>query len=183
MRYVIHVCVLCAHLLHRGRFFATAWIVACQAPLSMGFLRQEYWSGLPFPVPGGFPWPRDWNCVSCMSCIGRQICYWCITWEAPCTIHKVEQKCFVLASRDLHSDSLHYQSGHCRQSYTGFDWDGRHYMREVYWLKSSGFQLALYLCPATSIRLIMNVCMFILTIIRKSSLFHTNCSIRRDAGG
>ena len=30
------------------------WIVACQAPLSMGFPRQEYWSGLPFPSPGGY---------------------------------------------------------------------------------------------------------------------------------
>ena len=30
----------------------TPWIVACQAPLSMGFSRQEYWSGSPFPSPG-----------------------------------------------------------------------------------------------------------------------------------
>ena len=30
----------------------TPWTVACQAPLSMGFSRQEYWSGLPFPSPG-----------------------------------------------------------------------------------------------------------------------------------
>jgi len=32
--------------------------VACQAPLSMGFPRQEYWSGLPFPSPGDFPDPE-----------------------------------------------------------------------------------------------------------------------------
>ena len=32
--------------------FATLWTVACQAPLSMGFSRQEYWSGLPFHSPG-----------------------------------------------------------------------------------------------------------------------------------
>ena len=31
--------------------FVTPWTVACQAPLSMGFSRQEYWSGLPFPPP------------------------------------------------------------------------------------------------------------------------------------
>ena len=31
---------------------ATPWTVACQAPLSMGFPRQEYWTGLPFPSPG-----------------------------------------------------------------------------------------------------------------------------------
>ena len=32
--------------------FATPWTTACQAPLSMGFSRQEYWSVLPFPPPG-----------------------------------------------------------------------------------------------------------------------------------
>ena len=36
----------------------TSWTVACQAPLSMGFSRQEYWSGLPFPAPGDLPNPR-----------------------------------------------------------------------------------------------------------------------------
>ena len=36
---------------------ATPWTVACQAPLFMGFSRQEYWSGLPFPSPGDFPDP------------------------------------------------------------------------------------------------------------------------------
>ena len=36
---------------------ATPWTVAGQAPLSMGFPRQEYWSGLPFPSPGDLPDP------------------------------------------------------------------------------------------------------------------------------
>ena len=36
---------------------ATPWTVACQAPLSMKFSRQEYWSGLSFPFPGGLPDP------------------------------------------------------------------------------------------------------------------------------
>ena len=36
---------------------ATPWTVAGQAPLSMGFSRQEYWSGLPFPSPGDLPDP------------------------------------------------------------------------------------------------------------------------------
>ena len=35
--------------------FATLWTVARQAPLSTGFPRQEYWSGLPFPPPGDLP--------------------------------------------------------------------------------------------------------------------------------
>ena len=37
--------------------FATQWTVAHQAPPSMGFSRQEYWSGLPFPSPGDLPNP------------------------------------------------------------------------------------------------------------------------------
>ena len=39
------------------RLFATSWTVACQAPLSMGFPREEYWSGLPFPTLGDLPDP------------------------------------------------------------------------------------------------------------------------------
>ena len=35
----------------------TPWTVACQASLSLGFSRQEYWSGLPFPSPGDHPDP------------------------------------------------------------------------------------------------------------------------------
>ena len=37
---------------------ATPWTVACQAPLSIEFSRNEYWSGLPFPSPGDLPNPR-----------------------------------------------------------------------------------------------------------------------------
>ena len=39
------------------RIFVTCWTVARQAPLSMGFFRQEYWSELPFPSPGDLPNP------------------------------------------------------------------------------------------------------------------------------
>ena len=35
-----------------GQLFVIPWTVACQAPLSMEFSRQEQWSGLPFPSPG-----------------------------------------------------------------------------------------------------------------------------------
>ena len=44
----------------------TPWTVAHQVPLSMGFPRQEYWSGLPFPPPGDLPDPRV-ECVSAPS--------------------------------------------------------------------------------------------------------------------
>ena len=48
-------CVL-SHFSH-VQLFATTWTVACQAPLSVGFSRQEYWSGLPYPPPGDLPDP------------------------------------------------------------------------------------------------------------------------------
>ena len=38
-----------------SQLFVTPWTVAYQAPLSMGFSRQEYWSGLPFPSPEDLP--------------------------------------------------------------------------------------------------------------------------------
>ena len=44
-------------IIHRVRLFVTPWTVAQQAPLSMEFSRQEYWSGVPFPSPGDIPNP------------------------------------------------------------------------------------------------------------------------------
>ena len=44
--------------LSRVRLFVTPWTVAHQAPLSVGFFRQEYWSGLPFPSQGDLPNPE-----------------------------------------------------------------------------------------------------------------------------
>ena len=43
------------------------WTVACQAPLSLEFSRQEYWSGFPFPSPGNLPDPSIEPRVSCRS--------------------------------------------------------------------------------------------------------------------
>ena len=48
---------MCVCVLSRVQLFATPWTVAHQAPLSMEFPRQEYWSGLPFPSPGDLPNP------------------------------------------------------------------------------------------------------------------------------
>ena len=55
------------------QLFGTPWTVACRASLSMGFSRQEYWSGLPFPSPGYFP--RNWTHISYISYIGRWVLY------------------------------------------------------------------------------------------------------------
>ena len=55
---VIWVCVYVrAQLLDCFQLFAAPWTVACQVPLSMEYSMQEYWSGLPFPSPGGLPNP------------------------------------------------------------------------------------------------------------------------------
>ena len=60
------------------RLFVTLWITACQTPLSMGFSRQEYWSGLQFPAPGDLPNP---GIEPCVSCIGRKTLYHWAAWE------------------------------------------------------------------------------------------------------
>ena len=49
------VMVVCSHQI--SPTLLTPWTVARQAPRSMGFSRQEYWSGLPFPSPGDLPDP------------------------------------------------------------------------------------------------------------------------------
>ena len=58
--------------------------VAYQASPSMGFSRQKYWSGLPFPPPGDLPDP---GVKTCVSCIGRQILYHQATREALCVFY------------------------------------------------------------------------------------------------
>ena len=50
---ILRACML--NCFSRVLLFVTPWIVARQALLSMGFSRQEYWSGLPFPPPGDLP--------------------------------------------------------------------------------------------------------------------------------
>ena len=48
---------MCAQSCNRGQLFETLWTVAHQAPVSMEFFRQEYWSGLPFSTTGDPPNP------------------------------------------------------------------------------------------------------------------------------
>ena len=65
------------------QFFVTLWTVAHQAPLSMGFSRQEYWSGLSHPPPGDLPDPGI-KPVSLMSpALAGRFFTTGATWEAP----------------------------------------------------------------------------------------------------
>ena len=66
-------CIFFAELvLSRVQLFAPPCMVALQAPLSMEFSRQAYWSGLLFPTPGDLSDSRT-EPASLVSCIGRQI--------------------------------------------------------------------------------------------------------------
>ena len=65
--------IVSAHVLSCIWLFVNPWTVARQAPLSMGFSRQEYWSGLPFPSSGDLP--HSETCLSCISCVGRWSLY------------------------------------------------------------------------------------------------------------
>ena len=58
----IHMCVLMLSRSSCVQLFVTPWTLACQAPLSMGFSRQEYWSGLPCPPPRHLPNPDLLHC-------------------------------------------------------------------------------------------------------------------------
>ena len=51
---MLHLTCMRAKSFQYAQFFVNLWTVACQAPLSMGFSRQECWGGLPFPSPGIF---------------------------------------------------------------------------------------------------------------------------------
>ena len=64
-----------------AQLFATPWTVAHQAPLSMKFSKQEYWSRLPFPTPGDLPNPGTEPASLCVSSIGSRFLYHCATWE------------------------------------------------------------------------------------------------------
>ena len=80
-----------------------------QAPLSMGFPRQEYCSGLPFPSPGDLPDPGIEPAFSCISCIGRQILYHCATWEGHFQYHVL-----LIDTRIIHfSDCLGERTSFC----------------------------------------------------------------------
>ena len=58
-------------MLSRVWLFATPWTAAYQAPPSMGFSRQEYWSGLPCPPPGDLPHPgMEHNCLLSSALVG-----------------------------------------------------------------------------------------------------------------
>ena len=86
--------------------FVTLWTVALQAPLSMGFSRQEYWSGLPCPPPGDLPNPGI-KPASPVALRCRHILYHWVTREAhPCYILvKIKMILFFQEAPRIHSNT------------------------------------------------------------------------------
>ena len=78
--------------------FATPWTVACQAPLSMGFSRQEYWNELPCPPPGDLSNPVIEPKKLMSSVLAGRFFVTSTTWEAP-SYQKVRRKFFLRLCR------------------------------------------------------------------------------------
>ena len=100
-RLSVHVCVL-------SRFshvwlFATLWTIARQAPLSMGFCRQEYWSGLPCPPLGDLPNPGIESAFLMSLALAGRFFTTTATWEA-------QSEDLVQFSHSVESDSLWHPS-------------------------------------------------------------------------
>ena len=89
----MYVCMLSpfSHI----QLFVTRWTVACQAPMSMGFFWQEYWSGLPCPPPGDLPNPGIKPMSLISPVLADRFCITSLIWEAP-PIHKPKNTCFCL---------------------------------------------------------------------------------------
>ena len=73
--------------------FVTPWIIACQAPPSMEFSRQEYWGGLLFPTPGHLPDPG----IKPMSPVLAGRFFTTATWEAPIQMFILTAVLFTIA--------------------------------------------------------------------------------------
>ena len=127
--------------LSRVRLFATPWTVTYQASPSMGFSRQKYWSGLPFPR--GSSRPRDRTRVSCIG--GRCFNLWA-TREAP-TTYKVVSKWSIVRKAVLWVvNKLTYTSVQfsCSVVYDS--------------LQPHGLQHARLPCPSPTLRAYSNSC-------------------------
>ena len=79
---MLYACML-SHF-SQVQLFSTLWTVAHQAPLSMGFFRQEYWGGLPCPPPGDLPSPGiELPSLLCLSpALAAGFFTTSATWEA-----------------------------------------------------------------------------------------------------
>ena len=89
------MCCVCAHSVVYVQLFVTSWTIAHQAPLSVEFFRQEYWSGLSFPTPGDVP--EQGSCLH----LGRQILYLLSHWGSPLAVYCLLEKRYKYSQSTL----------------------------------------------------------------------------------
>ena len=85
--YILHAVLLQSYLT-----LCNLWTVAHQAPLSMGFSRQEYWSGLPCPPPGDLPNPEIESVSLRSPALADRFLTTSTTWEALLSTYKLNSK-------------------------------------------------------------------------------------------
>ena len=97
----VSMCVCVQSHFYCVRLFVTLWTIVCQAPLSMGFSRQEYWSELPCPPLGDLPNPGT-ELVSLISpaLAGGQFTT-SATWEDPYMSIQKQNILWVIASNEI----------------------------------------------------------------------------------
>ena len=88
----VYMCVCMLSCFSCVRLFGTLWTIAPQAPLSMGFSRQEYWSGLPCPSPGDLPDPG----IEPMSLLSPALAGGFFTTSATQEAHMCVRRCLKL---------------------------------------------------------------------------------------
>ena len=128
--------------------FSTSWTIAQQAPLSLGFSRQGYWSGLPVPSPGVLPDP---GIEPCVSCLGRQILYHWVTWGALVLIFYSSCSYCQFHSSSISSlKSWHHLTDILLLSFSSW------VMSDSLWLH--GWWQVRLLCPSLSSKICSNSC-------------------------
>ena len=83
---------------HSLQSCSTLWTIAYQAPLSLGFFRQQYWSGLPCPPPGNLPDPGI-EPQSHVSFIGRLVLYHCHHLGSPKFLNLIQINKSILLNK------------------------------------------------------------------------------------
>ena len=99
--------LLCACVLSHVWLFVTPWTVALQAPLSMGFSRQEYWSGLPRSPPGDLPNPGIKPASLTFLALAGRFFTTSTTWEAHSHCIYMYHVFFIHSSVSGHLDCFH----------------------------------------------------------------------------
>ena len=118
----MHMCVCACAFMHAKSFqlcpaLCDPWTVAHQAPLSMGFARQEYWGGLPQPPPGDLPDPEIEPTSFMSPALASLLFTTNSTWEASVCVCVVAKSCLTLVTPWSIVHQAPLSMGFARQEY------------------------------------------------------------------